>query len=248
MGSVGNASKGGCLIVVGGLFAVLVALVGNSTPATQQPGGAAVTPPMPAAQQPDAAAVTTPTPDPDAGKLRGTKETGTWDSTWVTLDTGKKFMAITSVKLDSNLRVSMTNPFGTTALPVDKVPQGFLDSWGITGTVIDQGVAAQAEKIKQQAALDVHEQQAHADAALDAQAQEVGFKVVQIINSNEILALQHENLMIHISGINTSNMAEDDIYNLKLWRDGVYRYVSVLGASSQIQSFTASRDEASVAR
>ena len=75
----------------------------------------------------------------------------------------------------------------------------------------------------------------------------MGFRVFQVINDNEILATQRigidgeEIRMFHISGIDTSNLAEGGTTQLKLWPNGVYRYTTVQGASSQIQSYTASR-------
>lgn len=182
--------------------------------------------------------------DSDAGKLRGTKSKD-WDHTWVSVN-GKKVMAIYSAVLSNRLTVGITYPLGVTSAPVDQLPQGFLDSWGITGDKIDQMVNVAAERIKTEAQYQVDEARKKADAELDAQRVNMGFKVVQVVSPTELLGVieyQDGPKFIHISGIDTSNVAQDQTLSAKVWRDGVFRYTSVLGASSQIESYTALRPQ-----
>ena len=178
--------------------------------------------------------------NPDAGKLRGTKEKD-WDHTWVTIR-GKKVMAIYNVRLTDNLIVGITNPFGDVSSSVDQLPQGFLDSWGITGNVIDQKVSAIVEQAKAAAQAQAAETQNKAEAASEAESVTLGFKVIQVVNKSEILgsvqAGDYGFRIIHISGIDASGMAADNSYTLKVWPHGVFQYASAPGATSQIESYT----------
>jgi hypothetical protein len=202
-------------------------------------------PPPPAVPPPQAHVVQPPPPpppptNPDAGKLRGTKEKD-WDHTWVTIR-GKKVMAIFNVRLTDSLVVGITNPFGEVSSGVDQLPQGFLDSWGINGNVIDQKVSAIVEQVKAATQAQAAQTQNNAAAAADAESVTMGFKVMEVMNKSEILgSVQAGDFgfrIIHISGIDASGMAPDNSYTLKVWPNGDFQYASGPGATSQIESYT----------
>ena len=200
---------------------------------------------QPVAPQPIAVQPPPPPPppaNPDAGKLRGTKDKD-WDHTWVTIH-GKRVMAIYGVRLANNLTVGITSPLGDTSSRVDQLPQGFLDSWGITGDVIDQKISAIAERAKAAAQAQVAEAQNKAEAAADAESITMEFKVVEVMNNSEILAgVQAGDFgskIVHISGIDASGMTKDNSYTLKVWPNGTFPYASDMGSTSQIESYTGS--------
>jgi hypothetical protein len=231
------ASQG--LISIPGLF---------PPPAVAQPALVKPPPPPPAPITPPAppppVVVQTPLPppaqaNPDAGKLRGTKETD-WDHTWVTLN-GKRVMAIYDVRLAGNLNVAIANPFGNVSSRVDQLPQGFLDSWGITGDVIDQKVSAINDQLKAQAEAQALEAQTKAQAAIAAQTTNMGFKVIQVVNKSEVIASVEGSAfgytLIHISGIDASGMTADNVYTAKVRRNGVFSYNTGSG-TTQIDNYT----------
>lgn len=154
-------------------------------------------------------------------------------------------MSISNVYLADNLNISLVNPYGEVTTSIQQLPQGFLNSWNITPSVIDARVSAIKTRELQQILQTKIAEAAKEEQEIDASAIELQVRVEQVINGQEILAgYDDSSKMIHISGINTSNLAQGNHYSFKVWSNGIFRYKTVLGASSQIESYTGSRDEA----
>jgi hypothetical protein len=93
-----------------------------------------------------------------------------------------------------------------------------------------------------------NESSGKSDYELDQSAIKVNFTPISIVNNDEVICQvktgEFDTKTIHISDIDTTNMADGNNYSVKVWRVGVYRYTTVLGGELQIESYTASRKEA----
>jgi hypothetical protein len=87
------------------------------------------------------------------------------------------------------------------------------------------------------------------DFDFDQTASHLKFTPVSIINDHELICMvktnEFDTKTVHICDIDTTNMADGDYYTASVWKIGVYRYTTQLGAELQVESYTAS---ASVAR
>jgi hypothetical protein len=164
-----------------------------------------------------------------------------WQHTWVTIK-GQRFMAIEKVSLNDDLSVRLTNPMGDKVVAVSDLPQAFLDQWGLTTSVLQGKWRAKAASLAQEANAFAKEEE---DAALKLSSVKMYVRVLQVLDERSILGNYNNGAkIIRITDIDASNLAQDNFYSGRVWRSGVFRYVTTSGAGAQIENYTASPDVA----
>jgi hypothetical protein len=152
----------------------------------------------------------------------------------------KMLIGIDTVMLTSNCDVKISDSSGATyTYYIKEIPQGFLDAWGVTGDAIDKAIVARDLKARARAEAAEEKDAADRKAAIDVSATKLEVRITQVVNESEIIGTINEGyITVHVGGIDTSDMTDDQTIVCRVWPESPYRYVTVMGATAQIKSFT----------